>query len=228
MMYDKKAMNIEENVRRLLEEIGGGNCYGEKVFLVAATKTRTPEEIGRAVRAGIAMIGENKVQEFRDKYDAIEGAERHFIGNLQTNKIKYLIGKCDLIHSVGSVRLAAEISRLAQQKSVVQDILLEINLGEENKGGIPFAEAEQAYGEIAPLAGTRIRGLMAMLPEHGDEDFLKSLCRKMRSLFETLRERNADVAFLSMGMSGDYKLCLGQGSNMIRIGTGIFGERNYR
>lgn len=218
-------MEIEENVKRILSEINGGNGYGEPVFLVAATKTRTPEEIGRAVRAGISMIGENKVQEFREKYDRIEGAERHFIGNLQANKVKYLIGKCDLIHSVGSVKLGEEISRLAVRRNVLQNILIEINLGEESKGGVPFGEAESAYAALSSFAGVKVRGLMTMLPESGNAVLLTALCKKMRTLFEALREKDGNIVFLSMGMSGDYRLCLEHGSNMIRLGTGIFGER---
>lgn len=215
---------IEQNVAALLKEIAGGNGFGEPVTLVAATKTRTPEEILRAIRAGISAVGENKVQEFRDKYAAVSGAERHFIGNLQTNKVKYLIGKCDLIQSVGSFRLAEEISRLAERNSLVQDILLEVNLGEESKGGFPFAEAEEAFASVSRLKGVRVRGLMAMLPADGRDG--PALCREMRQLFGELRRRDGDVAFLSMGMSGDWRLCLEHGSNMIRIGTGIFGARN--
>ena len=216
-------MNIEENVRKVLGLLSGGNAFGEKVSLVAATKTRTPEEIDRAIAAGVTMIGENKVQEFRDKYDLVHGAERHFIGNLQTNKIKYLVGKCDLIHSVGSVRLGEEISRLALQRNTVQNILLEINLGEENKGGIPYDEADEAFSALSSLAGLKIKGFMAMLPEEGEKSFLASLCKKMRKLFERYRE---SVEYLSMGMSGDYALCLEHGSNMVRLGTCLFGERN--
>ncbi len=215
---------IEQNVKELLREISGGNGFGEPVVLVAATKTRTPEEICRAVRAGVPAVAENKVQEFRDKFAAVHGAERHFIGNLQTNKVKYLIGKCDLIQSVGSLRLAEEISRLAVRGGLVQDVLLEINLGEESKGGFPFAEAEAAYASVSRLEGVKIRGLMAMLPAEGGGG--AALCTKMRRLFETLRERDGAVRILSMGMSGDWRLCLEHGSNMIRIGTGIFGARN--
>lgn len=218
-------MSIEENVGKVLGELSGGNAFGEKVHLVAATKTRTPEEICRAVAAGVTMVGENKVQEFRDKYDFVHGAKHHFIGNLQTNKIKYLIGKCDLIHSVGSRKLGEEISRLALQRNTVQNILLEINLGEENKGGFPYGEADEAFSALSPLAGVKIKGFMAMLPAEGELALLSSLCKKMRTLFERYRE---SVEYLSMGMSGDYRLCLEHGSNMVRLGTCIFGERTTK
>ncbi len=219
--------NIEENVGKILNELRGGNGFGEPVSLVAATKTRTPEEINRAIRAGVCMIGENKVQEFRNKYGFSEGAEHHFIGNLQTNKVKYLIGKCDLIHSVGSVHLAEEIARLSLEKGTVQNILLEINLGEQSKGGIPYAEADDAYRKISALAGLRVKGFMAMLPADGELPYLVSLCRNMRRLFGFYREKNAETEYLSMGMSGDYKICLEHGSNMVRLGSRIFGERKY-
>ncbi len=219
--------NIEENVKKVLEELRGGNGFGEPVSLVAATKTRTPEEINCAIHAGIGMIGENKVQEFRDKYALIDGAERHFIGNLQTNKIKYLIGKCDLIHSVGSVHLAEEIGRIAIGRNTVQNILIEINLGEAQKGGIPLGEADEAYGKISALAGVRVKGFMAMLPAEGELSYLASLCKDMRQLFETYRAKNGDIVYLSMGMSGDYRLCLEHGSNMVRLGSCLFGERTH-
>ncbi len=218
--------NIEENVRRILGEIGGGNGLGERVTLVAATKTRTPEEISRAIKAGISCVGENKVQEFRDKYAASEGAERHFIGNLQTNKVKYLVGTCDLIHSVGSVRLAEEISRLAEKRECVQNVLIEINVGnEKSKGGFSYEEAEEARRTVSSLMGLRFKGYMAMLPASGELSFLASLCKKMRALFEKARDADENCAYLSMGMSGDYRLCMEHGSNMIRLGTCIFGER---
>lgn len=220
--------DIEANVKKILQELKGGNAYGEAVTLVAATKTRTAEEINRAIRAGITCVGENKVQEFRDKYDLLEKAERHFIGNLQANKIKYLLGKCDLIHSVGDVRLAEEISRLALSRGVVQNILIEINLGEAQKGGIPLDEADASYRHIKTLEGVKVKGCMAMLPAEGEQAYLASLCNKMRQFFEAHRERDDGFAYLSMGMSGDYRLCLDHGSNMVRLGTCIFGPRPLR
>ncbi len=219
---------IEENVRHILHEIEGGNGKGEKITLVAATKTRTPEEICRAVQAGIGAVGENKVQEFCAKFGLIDGAERHFIGNLQTNKVKYLIGRCDLIHSVGSMRLAEEISRQSVRANVTQNILIEINVGgETSKGGFPYEEAESMRKQISALGGISVRGFMAMLPESGDLSLLAPLALKMRNLFEAARERDDKISFLSMGMSGDWRLCVEHGSNMIRLGTAIFGERNY-
>lgn len=215
---------IRENAERLLRELAKGNCFGEKVTLVAATKTRTPAEIQEAINAGIEDIGENRVQEFREKYDLVSGANRHFIGRLQLNKAKYLVGKISLLHSLDRNELLAEISRLATLRGVVQDVLLEVNIGgEASKGGYAPEEALSAYERALHTAGVRPRGFMAMLPPSEDEALLSGLADRMRALYETVRPWGADV--LSMGMSGDYPLCVAHGATMVRIGTGIFGER---
>ena len=219
---------IEKNTADLLGQLNPGNCFGEKITLVAATKTRTPEEINCAIRAGITDIGENKVQEFRDKFDAVIGARRHFIGHLQTNKVKYLIGKTFLIHSVDRDELANEIAVRSAKAGVVSDILVQINIGcEESKGGYPLAEGFSAYERLAATEGLRVKGFMAMLPISDDNAFLGALCDEMRKLFDRAREKDGNIEYLSMGMSGDWKLCLDHGANMIRLGTAIFGERNY-
>ena len=219
---------IEENVKNLLEEIRNGNCFGEKVTLVAATKTRTPEEIAEALLAGIRDIGENKVQEFRDKYDWIHGGNRHFIGHLQTNKVKYLIGKTYLYHSVDREELAGEIAKRSAAAQIVSDILIQVNIGsEESKGGYPLEEGYAAYERLSQTEGLRVRGFMAMLPLSDDTAYLANLCDKMRALYDRAKEKDEKITYLSMGMSGDWKLCLSRGANMIRLGTAIFGERNY-
>lgn len=215
---------IEENVKNLLAEIENGNCFGEPVTLVAATKTRTAEEINRAIRAGVTDIGENRVQEFTAKYDEIVGANRHFIGRLQTNKVKYLIGKTALVHSLDRDELAAEIARRSAAAGVTTDALVEVNLGEESKGGYPLSNAYDAYLRLRGTQGLRVCGFMAMLPERGN---LAELAGAMRALYEKARRTDGNIRHLSLGMSGDWKLCLAHGSNMIRLGTAIFGERNY-
>ena len=219
---------ISENVKTLIKELAAGNGFGEKVTLVAATKTRTPEEINEAIKAGITDIGENKVQEFRDKYDLVKGANRHFIGHLQTNKIKYLVGKTYLIHSVDRDELAAELAKRCEISGTVQDILIQINIGcEDSKGGYPLEEGYAAYKKIAAMEGLEVRGFMAMLPLSDDTALLSSLCDKMRALFEKTRDGGGKIDYLSMGMSGDWRLCMEHGSNMIRLGTAIFGARDY-
>ena len=221
-------MSISQNVKALLDELRAGNGYGEPVTLVAATKTRTPEEINGAIAAGITDIGENKVQEFRDKFDAVQGGNRHFIGHLQTNKIKYLVGRTYLIQSLDRDELAEELSKRCQRANVTQDVLIEVNIGcEESKSGYPLQEAWAAYERIRSTQGLRVRGFMAMLPLAGGEEELSALVKEMRALFERAKAQDENIRWLSMGMSGDWKLCLRHGANMIRLGTAIFGERHY-
>ena len=219
-------MGIENNVKEILSELAAGNAFGEPVTLVAATKTRPKEEICRAVAAGIGDVGENRVQEFREKHGCVGGAREHFIGHLQTNKVKYVVG-CHLIHSLDRDELAEAIAREAQKKHTVQDVLLQINIGrEESKGGYPYEDGLSALARMAAYPSLRVRGFMAMLPLTDDEALLHRLAAAMRTLFDEAKKMSGDIAFLSMGMSGDWRLCLGHGANMIRLGTAIFGERN--
>lgn len=219
---------IAENVKKALAEIAGGNPFGEKITLVAATKTRTPDEINEAIRAGVADIGENKVQEFVGKYDAVTGANRHFIGHLQTNKVKYLLGKTYLIHSLDRMELAGEIQKRAQKADWTADCLIEVNIGSElSKSGFSPEDAAGAYEKLRGYPNICIRGIMAMLPLSDDTQLLARLCRKMRALYEDLREKDKNIRYLSMGMSGDWRLCVENGSNMIRLGTSLFGPRRY-
>lgn len=219
---------IENNVRALLQDIPETNPFGEKTVLVAAVKLQTADRINRAICGGVTDIGDNHVQEFRDKYELIEGnPRRHFIGHLQTNKIKYLIGKVDLYHSVDRYGLAEELSKKSAQKGVTSNILIQINIGnEETKGGFAPEEAEEAFERISALPALKVEGLMAMLPFDGSEEYLRKLARKMRGIFETIKKKDENIKYLSMGMSGDWKLCVEEGSNMIRVGTAIFGKRS--
>lgn len=219
---------ITENVKKVLAEIAGGNNFGEKITLVAATKTRTPEEINEAIAAGVSDIGENKVQEFTAKYDAVHGARRHFIGHLQTNKVKYLIGKTFLIHSLDRFELAEELQKRAEKADWTADCLIEINIGSElSKSGFSANEAIKVYEKLSVFPNIRLRGLMAMLPVSDDSAFLRSLCLSMREIYDTIKRTDGNFTWLSMGMSGDWKLCVECGSNMIRLGTSLFGPRNY-
>ncbi len=221
-------MSISENVKRYLDRIAEGNCFGEPVTLVAATKTRTPQEINEAIAAGITDIGENKVQEFRDKFDLVRGGRRHFIGHLQTNKIKYLIGKTDLIQSLDREELLTELAARSVRAGVTTDVLIEVNIGSElSKSGYPLREAFAAYERAQSTAGLRVRGFMAMLPLSEDAALLGGLADDMRALFERAVAQDENIRYLSMGMSGDWELCLGHGANMIRLGTALFGERTY-
>lgn len=220
---------IEENVKKLLAEIPEYNPFGERVTLVAAVKLQNTDDINRAIKAGITDIGDNHVQEFRDKYAEIEGnPRRHFIGHLQTNKIKYLLGKVNLYHSVDRMSLAEELSKRSANAGLTSDILLQINIGnEETKGGFVYEDAETALRVIKNLPALNIKGLMAMLPFIDDIKELKRLAVKMRTLYDGFKDEYG-FEYLSMGMSGDWKLCIEAGSNMIRVGTSIFGARNYK
>ena len=220
---------IENNVKNLLEEIPQTNPFGEKVTLVAAVKLQTATDINRAIAAGITDIGDNHVQEFRDKYEFIEGSpRRHFIGRLQTNKIKYLLGKVDLYHSVDRLSLAEELSKRSVTAGITSNILIQINIGnEDTKGGFSYELATDAYRAVKSLSGLKVKGLMAMLPFTDDTAELERLAKKMRKLYDELKENDAGFEYLSMGMSGDWRLCVQAGSNMIRLGTSVFGARNY-
>lgn len=221
--------SITENVKNLLKSLPETNPFGEKITLVAAVKTQTPAAINEAVSAGISDIGDNRVQEFTEKYSEISGnPKRHFIGRLQTNKIKYLLGRVDLYHSVDRMNLAEELSAQGAKKGITSDILLQVNIGkEETKGGFALEELSDTYNKIKALPALKIRGLMAMLPDSDDKDLLCTLAQMMRSAYDGLKSADKDICVLSMGMSGDYRLCIDAGSNMIRLGTAIFNHRNY-
>lgn len=222
-------MTVSQNVKKLLESLPEKNAFGEKITLVGAVKLQSPQDINEAITAGLTDIGDNHVQEFRDKFSLIEGnPKRHFIGRLQTNKIKYLLEKVDLYHSVDRMNLAEELSKKSSNAGVISNILIQINIGnEETKGGFDFEEAENAYEKIKAMPALKIEGLMCMLPDTDDYALLEALAVKMRGLYNKLRKTDANFKYLSMGMSGDYKLCLQAGSNTIRLGTAIFGTRNY-
>lgn len=202
---------------------------GERVSLVAAIKMQSVEDINTAILAGVDAIAENKVQEFRLKNHLLLDCPRHFIGHLQTNKVKYLIGKIALYHSCDRDALAQEIARLSVKSEITSNVLLQINIGnEESKGGYAFDEAKEAFQRISKLQGLRLKGFMAMLPNTDDEKRLRTLTQQMRQLFEWAKTQSSEVEYLSMGMSGDYALCVEEGSNMVRLGSTIFGARNYQ
>ncbi|MBQ8229857.1 MAG: YggS family pyridoxal phosphate-dependent enzyme [Clostridia bacterium] len=219
---------IAERVENIKTELQGGNAFGERVTLVAATKMQTAEAINEAIQAGVDAVAENKPQEFRDKNEFLLPCSRHFIGHLQTNKIKYLIGKISLYHSCDREELANELARQSLAKGLVSDILIQINIGDEaTKGGYAYAEAKETFARLTKKDGLRVKGFMAMLPDSDDETLLRALTKKMRELYDWAKTQSSEVEYLSMGMSGDYRLCIEEGSNMIRLGSTIFGARDY-
>ena len=220
-------MNPEEALKNVFEEIKNGNHLGEPITLVGATKTVDLLTIQRAIDCGLKAVGENRVQEFREKAPFLHGAEIHFIGHLQTNKVKYLIGNVSLIHSGDSLPLAEEISEQSEKKGLVTDVLAEINIGKEpTKSGFFAEQAEDAMDKISSLPGIRAVGLMAMLPKSENSRYLSDLCLQMRAIYDTIKKEGFPVRHLSMGMSEDYRIAIRNGSNMIRLGRAIFGERS--
>lgn len=220
--------DIRENYLRICDDIAGSGR--SDVRLMAVTKTVAPERINYAIELGVSLLGENRVQEYLDKRESYKPAEIHFIGGLQTNKVKYIIDKVSMIHSVDSLHLAEEINRRAGQHGIVMDILTEINIGEEEtKGGISAKDASEFCGRVAEFPNIRLRGLMTIPPAGCSE----SVFAKMQELFESLKSEiphhrdNAGFDTLSMGMSGDYKAAIKYGATIIRIGSGLFGYRKY-
>ncbi len=230
-------MSIEENVEKVLEEIAAaaraaGRKPGE-VTLCAATKMNDAQAVRRAIAAGVRICGENRVQELTAKLadNAYAGAQVHFIGHLQTNKVKQVVGKVDLIQSVDSEHLLAAISREAQKQGLCQDILLEVNIGEEAaKSGFAEEDILPLVDRIDSFSNIRLRGLMAIPPiSRNPGDNLKFFL-KMRQIYVDIRAKkndNVSVDCLSMGMSGDFADAVAAGSTMVRIGTAIFGARDY-
>ncbi len=222
-------------IKKNFEEISSNikKAAGEKnVIFLAATKTVPAEDINYAIDLGLNYVGENRVQEFLSKNDDINPlAHRHFIGHLQTNKVKDIVGKVELIHSVHSIKLANAIGKESVKRSIVSDILLEVNIGhEESKSGFLENELLHAIEEISKIDGIRIQGLMAIPPICSDPSENRKYFSKMYKLFIDIRDKkidNSNMVYLSMGMSDDYITAIEEGANIVRIGTALFGHRNY-
>lgn len=215
---------IAENVKRLLAEVPEG------VRIEAAAKTRTPEEISLAVSAGIGIIGENYVQELLGVREAVAGGPKwHFIGHLQTNKVRKVVGAVDMIETVDSLRLAEEIEKRSAVIGRAMEVLIEVNSGrEEQKAGVFPEEVPGLIEEIARLPHIAVRGLMTMGPLAGDPEEARPCFRATRELFEELRKNpipGAEMETLSMGMTNSFRVAVSEGANLVRIGTGIFGPR---
>lgn len=218
------SIDLKRNIQTVLSNIERA-AAGATITVVAATKTVPFDVINIALENGITDIGENRVQEYLAKRDAVQPVNWHFIGTLQTNKAKYLVGSVSLIQSVNSPALADEISRLAVKRGITQDVLIEVNAaGESTKTGADFDAAQALTEYVDGLNGLRVRGLMAVPPKAaGDE-----LYRKLRDLYEMLASGREGFNTLSVGMSGDYERAIYFGSNMVRIGSALFGAREYK
>lgn len=231
-MYSYIKDNLNEVKDRIAQAAIRSGRQPEDITLVAVTKTLSLEVINAAMALGITDIGENKVQEVMDKYDHVLNEPKwHLIGHLQTNKVKYIVDKVSLIHSVDSLRLAEEISKRSEKAERIMDILIQINVAEEaTKFGIQRDEVFELVESISELPNLRIKGLMTIAPNTDDLNALRIYFAEMKDIFETLKKtmyNKTDMTYLSMGMSNDYEIAIEEGANMVRIGTGIFGARDY-
>lgn len=231
-------MSIAQRLRAVEERIAAaaersGRTRGD-ITLIAVTKTHPASMMNEAIEAGAAYVGENKPQEVRDKFDEVLPVKWHLIGHLQTNKVKYVIDKCDMIESVDSIRLMDEIERLAVSHDTKMDILIQVNIsGEESKSGIKPEELDSLLSHAETLTRVKVRGLMTIIPASSDTEANAAWFRQMKRLYDETAERageyeNVAMEYLSMGMSGDFETAIECGSNMVRVGSAIFGARNYQ
>ena len=229
-------MGIAENLQKIRSEIAAAaEAAGrrpEEITLVGASKMNDAAACREAIAAGIDALGENKVQELLGKYEqgAYEGAPLHFIGHLQRNKVRQIVGKVELIHSVGSLPLLEEIDKRAAQLGIVQKVLLEVNIGgEESKSGFPPEELKAAAARAREFANVKVLGLMAIPPvaveEHGNRPYFEAVSSLYVDINRNLYDN--DFVYLSMGMSDDFGDAIAAGANMVRIGSAIFGARHY-
>lgn len=228
---------VADNVQRIREQmenacIAAGRPIDE-VTLLAVTKTVDAERINAAIRCGVRQIGENRVQEFLSKRDDLnlDDVQAHLIGHLQTNKVRQIVGKVQMIQSVDSLRVAAAIDRCSSELGIVTPILVEVNIGgEEAKSGIAPSDLERLLYEIAPFDHVRVDGLMTVPPILHKENEKRAIFSKMYQLFVDIKDKNIDninMQILSMGMSGDFREAILEGSTMVRVGSALFGERHY-
>lgn len=226
-----RIQEIRERIARAAEKSGR---QAEDIALVAASKMNAAERVRCAIANGISICGENRVQELVEKWEqnAYQGADLQFIGALQTNKVKYLIGKVSLIQSVGSIRLGEIIAKEAEKQKIQQDILLEVNIGREPaKNGFLKEEVNEAIARLSEKKSLRICGLMAIPPISDTPTEIARYFTEMRELFidnSTKTYDNVNMARLSMGMTNDFETAIACGANMVRIGTAIFGARTYQ
>ncbi len=226
---------IKENLKVINEAIekdAESSPFCQDVKLIAVSKTKPADAVLEAYDAGIRDFGENKVQELCDKYVLLPKDIRwHLIGHLQTNKVKYIVDKVYLIHSVDTLHLAEEIEKHAAKINKDVNILIQVNVsGEESKSGVAPSDLKDLVTAVSQLPHLRIKGLMTIAPETEDPENCRVFFSGLRNLsvdIDGLKLDNVSMDFLSMGMSGDYHVAISEGSNMVRIGTSIFGKRNY-
>ena len=228
-MIKNNLHTVKENIKAACDRIGR-SC--DEVTLIAVSKTKPVEMLQEAYELGCRDFGENKVQELIDKYDQMPNDVRwHMIGHLQRNKVKYIVDKVYLIHSVDSLRLAEEISKEAVKKNVTVSVLVEVNVAnEDSKFGVTSEETVSMVENIAKLPNVVVKGLMTIAPYVEDSEENRLYFAKLKQIYVDIIRKNIDNVFmeeLSMGMTGDYEVAIEEGATYIRVGTGIFGERQY-
>lgn len=227
--FDENFADIKARIEKAKKS---RNADNGDVVLLGATKTVETEVINHAITSGLRFIGENRVQELCSKYDRLDkSAARHFIGHLQTNKVKQIVDKVEMIESVDSPKLAKEIAKCSLKIGKTMDILLEVNIGEEeNKSGFLKNEVENAVREISKIDGVNIKGLMSIPPICEKNEEIRKYFQELYKLFIDIRAKNIDnssMMYLSMGMSSDFEIAIEEGANIVRVGTSLFGKRNY-
>ncbi len=228
-MVTENLKEVEKNIMEACKKSGRDR---NEVTLIAVSKTKPISMIEEAYETGIREFGENKPQELRDKYQELpKDIHWHMIGHLQRNKVKYVVGNASLIHSVESIRLAEAINQEAEKKDIVMPVLVEVNVAEEeSKFGITVSDCETFIREIAKLEHISVQGLMTIAPFVENAEDNRKYFAKLRELSVDIAAKNIDnvsMCNLSMGMTGDYQVAIEEGATMVRVGTGIFGHRNY-
>ena len=226
------ALNVGETFEKIKKSAENSGRDPSEIRLMAVTKTVAPEKINEAIKAGCDLLGENKVQELLEKYESYDkSAEIHFIGRLQTNKVKYIVDKVSMIESVDSLKLAEEIEKRCSKINKVMDILLEVNIAdEESKGGFSAEEVVGISEKIGHFSHLRLRGLMTIGRFGAEIEETRQYFKKMRHLLVDIKAKNIDniyINILSMGMSADYELAVSEGATIVRVGQGLFGARKY-
>ena len=221
---------VEQNIITACEKSGRNR---EEITLIAVSKTKPVSLLEEAYGAGVRNFGENKVQEMCEKYELMEkDIKWHMIGHLQTNKVKYLIGKTALIHSVDSYKLACEIEKQAAKHDCIMDVLIEVNIAEEtSKFGLNTQEVIELVKAVSTLPNIHIKGLMTVAPFTNNPEDNRLYFRNLKQLSVDIAQKNidnVDMSELSMGMTGDFEVAIEEGATMVRVGTGIFGERDYQ
>lgn len=233
MMKDELKANfleVQENIKKACARVGRN---AEEVTLIAVSKTKPIELVEMAIDVGMTLFGENKPQEIRDKTKMIHAnVSWHMIGKLQSNKIKYVIDTCDLIHSIDSLNLAEKLNAEALKREIQVNILLQVNLiNEESKSGFSVTSLYESLDKLSKLSHLNIQGLMAIPPFVSNPEENRYYFRQLKEIFVDIKSKNIDnisMNALSMGMTGDYEVAIEEGATYVRVGTGIFGARNYK